>query len=97
MITGRTALSSPTEASAPLSSVMSSALIALAGGRFSVTTTKLSSRAKRKVSNTIGRDSFEEDRRDRLGGVGEAVGAPAEHPGRRELVPCAAEHLVCDP
>src|SRR5256884_3470393 len=96
MITERTASSSSTEASAPLSSVMSLALIALAGGRFSVTTTKLSSRAKRKVSNAIGRDSFEEDRRDRLGGVGEAVGALAEHPGRRELVHRAEEHLGGD-
>src|SRR2546430_15948533 len=96
MITERTASSSSTEASAPLSSVMSSALIALAGGRFSVTTTKLSSRAKRKVSNAIGRDSFEEDRRDRLGGVGEAVGALTEHPGRPELVHRAEGHLGGD-
>src|SRR2546425_7939759 len=71
MITDRTASSSSTEASAALSSVTSSALIAFAGGRFRVTTTNLSSRAHCKVSNAIGRDSFEEDRPDRLGCVGE--------------------------
>src|SRR6059058_3302767 len=92
MITDRTASSSSTEASAALSSVTSSALIAFAGGRFRVTTT-LSSRANCKVSNAIGRDSFEEDRRDRLGCVGEAVGALAEDPRRRQLVHRTEEHL----
>src|SRR5438093_8069493 len=93
MITDRTASSSSTEASAALSSVTSSALIAFAGGRFRVTTTNLSSRANCKVSNAIGRDSFEEDRRDRLGCVGEAVGALAEDPRRRQLVHRTEEHL----
>src|SRR5919198_3551112 len=102
MITDRTASSSSTEASAALSSFMSSALIALAGGRFRVTTTKLSSRANSRVSNAIardsfiGRDAFEEDRRDRVGGVGEPVGALAEDPRRRQLVHRAEEHLGGD-
>src|SRR5207244_7336294 len=101
-ITARTPSSSSTEASAALSSVMSSALMALAGGRFRVRTTKLSSRASCRVSNAIGRDSFvgrdalEEDRRDRLGRVGEAVGALAEDPRRRQLVHRPEEHLRGD-
>src|SRR5437667_2880104 len=86
MITDRTASSSSTELRAALSSVISCSLIALAGGRFRVTTTKLSSRANSRVSNAIGRDSFEEDRRDRLGCIGEAVRALAEHPRGRQLV-----------
>src|SRR5207245_153880 len=93
MITDRTASSSSTEARAALSSGTSSALIAFAGGRFRVTTTNLSSRANCKVSNAIGRDSFEENRRDRLGCVGEAVGALAEDPRRRQLVHRTEEHL----
>src|SRR2546425_11750810 len=96
MITDRTASSSSTELRAALSSVISCSLIALAGGRFRVTTTKLSSRANSRVSNAIGRDSFEEDRRDRLGCVGEAVDALAENPRRRELVHRAEEHLGGD-
>src|SRR5712691_11542985 len=84
------------EPRAALSSVTSSALIAFAGGRFRVTTTNLSSRANCKVSNAIGRDSFEEDRRDRLGCVGEAVDALAEDPRRRQLVHRAEEHLGGD-
>src|SRR5207247_9347756 len=95
-ITDRTASSSSTEASAALSSVTSSGLIALAGGRFSVTTTKVSSRANPMVSNVIGRDSFEKDRRDRRGRVGETVGALAEDPRRRQLVHRAEEHLGGD-
>src|SRR2546425_12562872 len=86
MMTDRTASSSSTEASAALSSVTSSALIALAGGRFRVTTTNLSSRANCKVSNAIGRDSFEEDRRDRLGWVGGGGRALAGKPTRRQPV-----------
>src|SRR5256885_5615869 len=97
MMTDRTASSSSTEASAALSSVTSSALIALAGGRFRVTTTNLSSRANCKVSNAIGRDSFEEDRRDRLGCVGEAGGALAEEPRSRPLVPRPVKHPLGGP
>src|SRR5213076_1314944 len=96
MTTERTASSSSTEARASLSSVMRSALLALACGRFRVPTKKLSSRAKPNVSNAIGRDSFEEDRRDRFGRVGEAVGALAENPRRGELVHRAEEHLGGD-
>src|SRR2546426_10062147 len=80
MITDRTASSSSTELRAALSSVISGSLIALAGGRFRVTTTKLSSRANSRVSNVIGRDSFEEDRRDRLGCIREAGGPPGPAP-----------------
>src|SRR2546430_17724082 len=97
MITYRTASSSSTEASAALSSVTSSALIAFAGGRFRVTTTNLSSRANCKVSNAIGRDSFEEDRRDRLGCVGEAGGALCRGPRRRPVGPPTAEDLCGGP
>src|SRR5438876_3553366 len=96
MITDRTASSSSTEVSAALSSVMSGSLIALAGGRFRVTTAKLSSRANSRVSNAIGRDSFEEDGRHRLGCIREAVGALAEHPRRRQLVHRPEEHLGGD-
>src|SRR2546430_5425696 len=92
MITDRTASSSSTELRAALSSVISGSLIALAGGRFRVTTTKLSSRANSRVSNAIGRDSFEEDRRDRLGCIGVAVRALGEDPRGRPLGPCPAEH-----
>src|SRR3989442_11385450 len=96
MITDRTASSSSTEVRAALSSVIRCSLIALAGGRFRVTMTKLSSRANSRVSNAIDRDSFEEDRRDRLGCIGEAVRAPAEHPRGRPLVPRPEEHLGGD-
>src|SRR2546427_335469 len=96
MITDRTASSSSTELRAALSSVISGSLIALAGGRFRVTTTKLSSRANSRVSNAIGRDSFEEDRRDRLGCIGETVRALAEHPRGRQLVHRPEEHLGGD-
>src|SRR5688572_478072 len=93
MITARTLSSCSTEATASLSSRMRASLIALAGGRFSVITTKLSSRAKSRVSNTILGHSLKEDGSHRLGGVAEPVGALAQHPGGRHLVHGAEQHL----
>src|SRR5262249_33021163 len=93
MITERTVVSCSTEASAAARSRMSCSLIAFAGGRFSVSTTNDSSRANSSVSNAIGRDSLEKDRRYRLGGVAEPVGALAEHPRRRDLIHGAEQHL----
>src|SRR5256712_9173512 len=93
MITERTLSSSRTEFSASFSSRMSGSLMALAGGRFSVTTANDSSRASTSVSNPIAGDSFEEDVGHGLGGAGEAEAAPAEHPGGRHLVHGAEEHL----
>src|SRR3990172_5605444 len=96
MMTARTLSSSSTEVSAAFRSVMSCSLIALAGGRFSVMTAKLSSRANCRVSYAIGADSFEENGRDRVGRVAEPVGALAEHPRGRQLVHRAEEHLRGD-
>src|SRR5213593_3302922 len=96
MITERTLASSRTEFSASLSSRMSGSLMALAGGRLSVTTAYDSSRASTSVSNPIAGDSFEEDVGHGLRGVGQPIAALAEHPGRRELVHGAEEHLGRD-
>src|SRR3990167_7316380 len=85
MMTERTLASSSTEVSAAFSSVTS--------GRLSVMTAKVSSRAKCSVSYAIGADSFEEDGRDRFGRGGEPVAALAQHPGGRQLVHGAEEHL----
>src|SRR5215467_13422151 len=96
MMTERTSSSFSTELSAALRSRTSSTLIALAGGRLSVMTAKLSSRAKSKVSNAMGADSLEKDGRDGLGRLGELVRALAQHPRGRQLVHRAEEHLGCD-
>src|SRR5215813_13596168 len=96
MITERTASSLSTEFSAALRSRTSSTLIALAGGRLSVMTAKLSSRAKSRVSNAMGADSLEKDGRDGLGRLGELVRALAQHPRGRQLVHRAEEHLGRD-
>src|SRR5262249_57465297 len=96
MMTERTASSSSTEFSGALRSRTSSTLIALAGGRLSVMTAKLSSRAKSRVSYAMGAHSLEEDRGDGLGRLGELVGALAQHPGGRQLVHRPEEHLGRD-
>src|SRR3989441_5156817 len=96
MMTARTVSSPATELSAAFSSRMSGSLIALAGGRLSVMTAKLSSRATSRVSYAMGTDSLEKDGRDRLGRLGEAVRALAEDPGGRQLVHGAEEHLGRD-
>src|SRR5712664_1145463 len=96
MITERTLSSSRTEFSASLSSRMSCSLMALAGGRFSVTTANGAARAKTSGSNPSAGDSFEEDVGHGLGGVREAVAALAEHPGGRHLVHGAEQHLGGD-
>src|SRR5215468_8778164 len=96
MITERTASSLSTAFSAALRSRTSSTLIALAGGRLSVMTAKLSSRAKSRVSYAMGTHSLEEDRGDGLGRLGELVGTLAQHPGGRQLVHRPEEHLGRD-
>src|SRR5262245_14554676 len=96
MMTARTASSFSTELSAAFRSRTSSTLIAFAGGRLSVMTAKLSSRANSNVSNAMGADSLEKDGRDGLGRLGELVGALAEHPRGRQLVHRAEEHLGRD-
>src|SRR5262245_34395729 len=96
MITERIASSCSTELSAALRSRTSSTLIALAGGRLSVMTAKLSSRAKSKVSNAMGADSLEKDGRDGLGCLGELVRALAEDPRGRQLIHRAEQHLGRD-
>src|SRR2546421_2252533 len=96
MITERTASSSRTELSASFSSRMSGSLMALAGGRLRVTIANVSSRARTSVSNPIAGNSFEEDVGHGLGGVRQAVPALAEHPGGRDLVHGAEEHLGRD-
>src|SRR2546426_5717096 len=96
MMTDRTVSSCSTAFKASFSSRTSSSLIAFAGGRFSVMTAKLSSRANSRVSNAIGADSLQENGRDRLGRLGEAVRALAEHPGGRHLVHRAEQHLGGD-
>src|SRR5260370_20417482 len=96
MMTARTVSSCSTALSASFSSVTTFSLIALAGGRFSVTTTNPSSRSNRSVSYGIGRDSFEEDGGHGLGGVGEPGGAPAHAPPRRPLVHRAEQPLRGD-
>src|SRR5215470_2072202 len=96
MMTERTLSSSRTEFSASFSSRISASLIALAGGRFSVTIAYDSSRASTSVSNPISSHSSEKNVGHRLRGVGEAIAALAEHPGSRELVHGAEEHLRRD-
>src|SRR3990170_9066396 len=96
MMTERTVASSSTEARAAWSSSTSFSLIALAGGRFRVMTAKVSSRSNSRVSNAIGTDSFEEDGGDGLRRLAQAVLPLAEHPGGRELVHRAEEHLRRD-
>src|SRR5215510_5718490 len=96
MMTDRTLSSSRTEFSASFSSWIRASLIALAGGRLSVTTAYDSSRASASVSNPIACHSSEENVGHRLRGVGEAIPALAEHPGRRELVHGSEEHLGGD-
>src|SRR5881296_52485 len=96
MMTERTESSFSTELSAALRSRTSSALIALAGGRLSVMTAKLSSRAKSRVSYAMGTDSLEKDGRDRLGRLGQAIGALAEDPRGRQLIHRTEEHLGRD-
>src|SRR5262245_30418133 len=103
MITERTAASCSTSESAAFSSRMSSALMALAGGRLRVMTAKLSSRLRMSVSYGIrrpplglGGDALQEQIADGLGGVGEAIAALAEHPRRRDLVHRAEQDLRGD-
>src|SRR2546429_844453 len=96
MMTERTDSSLSTELSAALRSRTSSTLMALAGGRLSVMTAKLSSRAKSRVSYAMGANSLEKDGRDRFGRLGQAIGALAEDPGGRQLIHRAEEHLGRD-
>src|SRR5262249_42614204 len=93
MIRERTLSSSRTEFSASFSSWISASLIALAGGRLSVTTAYDSSRASASVSNPIACHSSEEHVDHRLRGVGEAIPALAKYPGCRQLVHGSEEHL----
>src|SRR2546425_1810224 len=95
-MTARTASSASTVTSTSCSSCMRRSLIALAGGRFRVITAKPSSRARIRVSNAMDAHSLEEDRRHRVGGIAEAVGALAQHPGRCHLVHGAEEYLRRD-
>src|SRR5262245_17265771 len=95
MMTERTLSSSRVEFSASFSSRINGSLIALAGGRLSVTIAYDSSRASTSVSNPISSHPSEKNVGHRLRGVGEAIAALAEHPGRRELVHGAEEHLRC--
>src|SRR5712692_7496748 len=104
MMTDFTASSFWTSERAAFSSFMSSALMALAGGRLSVMTAKLSSRARIRVSYGMGRlssllvggDALQEQVRDGIGGVHETVFALAEHPGGCHLVHGAEQHLGRD-
>src|SRR6266478_119169 len=93
--------------STAFSSFINASLMALAGGRFRVTTAKESSRSRLMVSygindllsdSRVGRhgDALEKDLRDRGSAVGERVAALAEHPGGRHLVHGAEEHLGGD-
>src|SRR5512145_1102985 len=93
MITARTVSSCSTDASASLSSCTRRSLMALAGGRLRVITTKLSSRARSRVSNAIATDSSQEERRHRLGGIAEPIGPLAQHPGGGHLIHGSEEHL----
>src|SRR5882672_8003632 len=96
MMTERTASSVCTPVSAAFSSRISVSLMALAGGRLSVITAQVSSRARMSVSNPMTDDSFEEDRGHRLGGVAQPVAPLAQHPGGGHLVHGAEEHLGGD-
>src|SRR5262245_21499949 len=96
MMRHRTLSSLSKPLTAAFSSRTSVSLIALAGGRFSVMTACASSRVTTSVSNPIRRDSSEKDGRHRFGGLGQAVAALAEHPGRRHLIHGAEEHLGRD-
>src|SRR6266545_5021131 len=100
MMTERTAGSASTSDSAAFSSFMRSTLIALAGGRLSVMTAKLSSRVRMSVSYGIGQsplcvrgDALQEQIGHGAGGVYEAISPLAQHPRRRHLVHGAEEHL----
>src|SRR6266550_4540223 len=96
MMTARTLSSSRTEFSASFSSRISGSLIAFAGGRLRVMVAYDSSRASTSVSNPIAGDSFEKDVGHGLRGVREPIAALAEHPGRRQLIHGAEEHLGRD-
>src|SRR6266849_9464141 len=103
MMTDRTAAACSTSDSAAFSSPMRARLIALAGGRLSVMSAKLSSRLRMSVSYAIrrsplsvGGDTLQEQVGDGGGSVDEAVTALAEHPGGRHLVHGAEEHLGRD-
>src|SRR5512145_111913 len=93
MMTARTLSSCSTEASASLSSRTRASLIALAGGRLSVITTKLSSRAKSRVSNAILGHSLQENGSHRLGSFAQPIGALAQHPGGGHLIHRAEQDL----
>src|SRR2546426_10671707 len=86
MMTERTPSSVCTPLSAAFSSRISVSLMALAGGRLSVMTAQVSSRARMSVSNPIADDSFEKDRGHRVCGLGQPVAALAQHPGGCPLV-----------
>src|SRR4030095_16285016 len=96
MMTERTLSSACTLPSAAFSSRISVALIALAGGRFSVMTAQVSSRSRISVSNPIPDDSFEKDRGHRLRRLRELVAPLAQDPGRGHLVHRAEQHLGGD-
>src|ERR1051325_3138707 len=96
MMTERTPSSSAKPVTASLSSRTSVSLIALAGGRLSVMTAKLSSRLTSRVSNAIDGDSSQEDGGDGVRGVGEPVLPLAEHPRRRHLIHRTEQHLGRD-
>src|SRR5712691_2063672 len=96
MMRQRTLSSLSKPLTAAFNSRTSVSLIALAGGRFSVMTAYASSRVTTSVSNPMRRDSSEKDGGDRLGRLGQAIPALAEHPGRRHLVHRAEEHLRRD-
>src|SRR5262245_3788175 len=95
-MTARTLSSPANPSNASFSSRTSASLIALAGGRLSVMTAKLSSRSRSRVSNAILRHSLEEDRRHRVGRVAQPVAALAQHPRGRHLVHRAEEYLGGD-
>src|SRR6266545_2678272 len=104
MMTDLTASSFSTSDRAEFSSFMSSALMAFAGGRFSVMTAKLSSRARIRVSYGMGRlssllvggDTLQKQIRDGISGIHETILALAQHPRGGHLVHGAEEHLRGD-
>src|SRR5215470_42636 len=99
MMTERTAGSLSMSDNAAFSSCMSGTLMALAGGRFKVMMTKLSSRLRMSVSYGIldllwvGGDALQEQIGDGRRRGHESVTALAEHPRRGHLVHCAEQHL----
>src|SRR5215470_684586 len=96
MMTARTASSLARPLNASSRSRISSALMALAGGRFRVMTANVSSRATSSVSYDIVEDSSQEDRGYGVGRLGQPIAALAQHPRRRHLIHGAEQHLGRD-